>query len=145
MLQLQTIKTETITGETLASDINQQDIHINPTFPMHEKCLGNLIIKIIHHHIHHFHMDNLVDRNSLRTSKFPEVIINATHIPNQDGTCQAVSMKQPLEVKDVPTMGTHDHTTIPTQTPHYKEFILQMLLVLYTLTQSHYKITHTTT
>ena len=54
-------------------------------------------------------------------------------------------MEQTLEVKEVPTKETHDHTTIPTLTPHHKEYILQMLLVLYTLTQSHYKITHTTT
>ena len=147
MLQLQTIKTETVTGETLASasDVNQQDILINLTFPMHKKCLGNLIIKIVHYHFHHFHRDNLADRNSPGTSKFPEETINTTHMPNQDATCQGVSMEQTLEVEKAPIMGTHDHTTIPTLTPHHKEFILQMLLVLYTLTQSHYKITHTAT
>ena len=101
--------------------------------------------QIVHHHFHHFHMDNLADGNSPGTSKFPEETINATHTPNWNATHQGVSTEQTLEVKEVPTTGTHDHTTIPTLTPHHKEFILQMLLVLYTLTQSHNKITHTTT
>ena len=90
---------------------------------MHEKCLGNLIIKIIHHHFHCFHVDNLADGNSPGTSKFPKEIINAMHTPHWDATCQGVSMEQTLEVEEVPTMGTHDHTTIPTLTPHHKEFI----------------------
>ena len=44
-------------------------------------------------------------------------------------------------------MGIHDHTTIlaPTLTLRHREFIFQMLLVLYTLKQSHYKIMHTAT
>ena len=49
------------------------------------------------------------------------------------------------QVEEVPTMGIHDHTTILALTLRHREFILQMLLVLYTLEQGHYKIMHTTT
>ena len=131
-------------------DISQQDSPINPT-PMHGECIGNLIInKIVHCHFHHFHMDNLVDRNSHRTNKFPDGTINAN--PSRDAIHQGVPMQQTLamgiiktQVEEVPTMGIHDHTTILALTLHHREFILQMLLVLYTLKQSHYKIMHTAT
>ena len=144
------IETEIATGETLSLDINQQDIPINPT-PMHRECIGNLIIiKIIHHHFHHFHADNLADRNSHGTNKSPNGTINAN--PSQDAIRQGVPMQQTLavgttktQVEEVPTMGIHDHTTILALTLRHREFILQMLLVLYTLKQSHYKIMHTTT
>ena len=49
------------------------------------------------------------------------------------------------QVEEVPTTGIRDHTTILALTLCHREFILQMLLVLYTLKQSHYKIMHTTT
>ena len=144
------IEMEIATGETLALDINQQDIPINPT-PMHGECIGNLIInKIVHRHFHHFHADNLVDGNSHRTNKSPDGTINAN--PNWDAIHQGVPMQQTLamgttktQVEEVPTMGICDHTTILVLTLHHREFILQMLLVLYTLKQSHYKIMHTTT
>ena len=116
---------------------------------MHGECIGNLIINIIIHcHFHHFHADNLVDGNSHETNKSPDRTINAN--PNQNGIHQGVPMQQTLavgttkmQVEEVPTMGICDHTTILALTLHHREFILQMLLVLYTLKQSHYKIMHT--
>ena len=144
------IETEIAIGETLAFDVNQHDIPINPT-PMHRECIGNLIInKIICRHFHHFHMDNLADGNSPGTNESPEGTINAN--PNRDTMRQGVPMQQTLamgttktQVEEVPTMGIHDHTIILALTLHHREFILQMFLVLYTLKQSHYKITHTAT
>ena len=131
-------------------DINQQDIPINLT-PMHREHIGNLIInKIVHCHFHHFHADNLADRNSHRTNKSPDGTINTN--PNWDTLHQGDSMRQTLavgitkpQVEEVPTMGIHNHTTILALRLRHREFILQVLLVLYTLTQSHYKITHTVT
>ena len=90
------IEMKIATGETLALDVNQQDIPINPT-PMHGVCIGNLIInKIVHCHFRHFHADNLADRNSHRTKKSPDRTINTN--PNQDAICQGVPMQQTLAV-----------------------------------------------
>ena len=107
------IETEITTGETLALDINQQDIPINTT-PMHGECIGNLINnKIIHHHFHHFHTDNLADRNSHGTNKSPNGSINTN--PNWDTLRQGDPMQQTLavgitktQVEEVPTTGIHN-------------------------------------
>ena len=105
MPQLQMIEMEITTGETLALDVNQQDIPINPT-PIHGDCIGNLIInKIIHRHFHHFHMDNLVDGNSPGTNKSPKGTINAN--PNWDAIHQGVPMQQTLAMYRLETVPSY--------------------------------------
>ena len=82
------------TGQTLALDVNQQDIPINPT-PMHRECIGNLIInKIIHCHFHHFHEDNLADGTAMGSTNALMGLSNP--FSNWDAICQGVPMQQTL-------------------------------------------------
>ena len=70
--------------------------------------------------------------------------------PSRDAIHQGIPMQQTLavdiiktQVEEVPTRGIRDRTAMQALTLCNREFILQMLLVLYTLKQSHCKIMHT--
>ena len=143
------IEMEIATGGPLPLDISQHNIPTNLT-PMHRESIGSLVLnKIAHRHFHHFHAGNLAYGNSHRTKKFPNGTTNAN--PSRDAIHQGIPMQQSLavdiikiQVEEVLTKEICNHTAMQAPTLCNREFIWQMLLVLYTLKQSHCKIiTHT--